>query len=100
MGVDVEFFLQGVRFVWDPDKALRNVKKHGVRFEEAVEAFFDPFVRVMDASSDSEARDGVIGYTTGGRLLFVVHLEVDEDAFRIISARRATPAEQRTYEDQ
>jgi len=39
-------------FAWDEQKALRNFSKHGVRFEEAVTAFSDPFfVLVADAGA-------------------------------------------------
>ena len=31
-----------MRFEWDPEKARRNLSKHGVSFEAAQEAFFDP----------------------------------------------------------
>lgn len=31
-----------MRFEWDPDKARRNITKHGVPFEEADTAFADP----------------------------------------------------------
>lgn len=61
--------------------------------------FFDPFVRVFDVGTDTEARDAVIGMSENGRLLFVVHIEQTEDRFRLISARTATPAERRFYED-
>ena len=80
-------------------KAETNLHKHGVAFETACEVFFDPFVRVIDASTESELRDAAIGLSENGRLLFVVHIEKDEDAFRLISARAATPSEWRFYED-
>jgi uncharacterized protein len=40
----------------------------------------------------------VIGYDATGRLLFVVHVEVEGEALRIVSARRATNEERRSYE--
>lgn len=72
--------------------------KHGVAFEEAAAAFFDPFFRLVDASRNDEAREAILGYDAAGRLLFVVHVEIDADRVRIISARRATQAEGNTYE--
>ena len=57
-----------------------------------------PFLRLMDAGRHSEARDAVIGYDTRGRLLFVVHLLLQDDAIRIVSARKATAEERRTYD--
>jgi uncharacterized protein len=90
-------------FDWDPEKARRNVAKHGVRFEEAMVVFLDPLaVTVFDNDhSDSEERWATIGMTLAGRLLVVVHThaEIDETtvAIRIISARAATKREARQY---
>jgi uncharacterized DUF497 family protein len=61
-----------------------------VTFEQAAEAFFDPFLKVVDASRNEEARDAIIGMDTRWHLLFVVHMELEEDAIRLISARKAT----------
>lgn len=89
---------KGATFVWDMEKARRNEAKHGVRFDEAVEAFFDPFLRVVDASRNDQARDAVVGYDGQGRLLYVVHLVVEADAIRIVSARRASAEERALYD--
>jgi uncharacterized DUF497 family protein len=97
--VDPVFEYRGVVFVWDADKADENRRKHGVRFEEAVEAFFDPFFRVSDAGDSGEQRHAVLGMDMAGSLLFVVHVEREDDAIRLISARRATRHERRFYED-
>ena len=48
--MDVVFRLQGFSFVWDGQKATANLAKHGVSFEEACEAFLDPFYHLYDAS--------------------------------------------------
>lgn len=32
-----------IRFEWDNLKALKNVEKHGVSFEEAASVFYDDF---------------------------------------------------------
>ena len=92
--MDVRFELNGVAFVWDIAKARSNVFEHdGVRFEDAAQVFFDPFLRLVDASRNDQARDAVIGYDVQGRLLFVVHLEINDEHIRIISARKATRQE-------
>lgn len=96
--MDDRYELDGISFVWDVEKAKSNVSKHRVSFEQAAEAFFDPFLRVIDASPEDEARDALIGMDEGWSLLFVVHIELEGDRFRIISARRATPRERRIYE--
>jgi uncharacterized DUF497 family protein len=46
--MDDHFKLNGISFVWDQAKAQKNHAKHGIAFEQAVEAFFDPFLRVVE----------------------------------------------------
>jgi uncharacterized DUF497 family protein len=95
--MDIEFELNGDLFVWNEEKAGQNLRKHGVRFEEAVTVFGDPLFVLVDASRKDEARDAVIGFDSIGRLLYVVHIEVEESYIRIISARRAEPEEENDY---
>lgn len=95
--MDAMYRLQGITFEWDDQKARSNLEKHGVSFEEAAEAFFDPFFQGGDASVGGERRDLVIGYSLAQRLLLVV-CEERPIATRIISARPATRAERKLYE--
>jgi len=37
--VDIHYALNGNDFVWDADKARQNLRKHGIRFEQAVTVF-------------------------------------------------------------
>lgn len=87
------------RFVWDSEKASSNFTKHGVSFDQAIEVFFDPLHELMDASVDTENRCAAIGLDYQRHLLFVVHLEVEGDTIRIISARLATRGELKIYEN-
>jgi uncharacterized DUF497 family protein len=48
---------------WDINKAENNFVKHGVKFEEAVEAFFAPFYQEGDASANNEERNFILGYS-------------------------------------
>jgi uncharacterized DUF497 family protein len=86
-------------FECDSDKADTNVRKHGFFFHAACEVFFDPFVKIVDASKPTESREAAIGYTESERLLFVVHVIRHEETIRIISAREATREERRQYEN-
>ena len=98
--MDIYYELHNITFVWDKNKALINSIKHdGVTFEQAAEAFFDPFLKVVDASRNEEARDAIIGLDTHWNLLFVVHIEIQDDEIRIISARKATRKERFDYEN-
>jgi uncharacterized DUF497 family protein len=97
--MDVHYELNGTAFVWDDEKARANSVKHeGVTFEQSAEVFFDPFLEVVDASRNDEAREAVIGYDLLGRLLFVVHIEFGEEYIRIISARKATAKEAQDHD--
>jgi uncharacterized DUF497 family protein len=96
--MDVRVELNGLMFVWDDDKAQSNLQKHGIAFESACEVFFDPFFRLTDATREDEARDAVIGRDASGRLLFVVHIEIEGEHIRLISARKATREETKTYD--
>ncbi|MEG4446210.1 BrnT family toxin [Microcoleus sp. AT9_B5] len=71
----------------------------GLLFQQAAECFFDPFLVVVDASRNEEARDAVIGLDSRWNLLYLVHVERDENVIRIISARKATRQERAEYED-
>jgi uncharacterized protein len=96
--VEVIFLHNEQYFVWDSEKASSNLAKHGVSFELACTVFFDPFAALVDATSDGEPREAIIGLTEAMDALFVVHLMVQNDVIRIISARRATRQERRQHE--
>jgi uncharacterized DUF497 family protein len=90
----------GLKFDWDEKKAAANLQKHGVSFEEAASSFGDPLsLTIPDPEhSEDEERCVLLGMTQGHRLVVVAHAE-QADTVRLISARLATPAERRDYEE-
>ena len=88
------------RFEWNPDKADRNLSKHGVSFEEAGTVFDDPLlITVLDEEhSVDEERYITLGLSGTGKLLLIAHTD-RQGAIRIISARKATKNERRFYEE-
>jgi uncharacterized DUF497 family protein len=102
----------GIRFEWDEAKNLANQRKHGVSFEEASQVFHDPLrLLVADRVADHEQRWRTFGHVrraAGGVLLLLVahtfreelELGILVEVVRIISARKATPQERRTYADE
>ena len=90
----------GLRFEWDEKKAAANLRKHGVSFEEAASAFGDPLsLTIPDPEhSGDEERSVLLRMTERDRLVVVAHTE-QADTVRLISARLATPAERRDYEE-
>jgi uncharacterized DUF497 family protein len=88
-----------VKFTWDPKKARSNLRKHGVAFEEATTCFDDPNGCYFRNDAPSyEDRLILIAISNNERLLFVVHAEVGRHAIRIVSARKASPAQRRIYD--
>jgi uncharacterized protein len=87
-------------FEWDRAKAELNLKEHGVSFEEATTVFRDPLsITISDPDhSGSEDRFIDIGMSHNMQLLVVSYTE-RQDRIRIISARRATRAERKNYEE-
>lgn len=88
-----------MQFIWDREKAKKNLKKHGVSFDEAVTVFYDPLSATFDDSVHSvvEHRLITIGYSSHQRLLLVAHTERGK-TIRIISARTATAHERKRHE--
>ena len=78
-------------FEWHQEKAINNLKKHHVSFEEAKTIFNDPYaITLFDAQhSQEENRYIDIGYSSQERLLVVVYSEQNSH-IRIISSRNVT----------
>jgi uncharacterized protein len=89
-----------MKFSWDENKAIRNLAKHGISFDEAKTVFDDPlYVDIYDPDhSQDEVRYLIIGVSQQGRLLIASYTERGS-SIRIITARLATPAEQEAYEE-
>jgi hypothetical protein len=89
----------GLKFEWDKRKAVLNIKKHGVSFEDAATAFGDPLsVTIHDPKhSDDEERFLFLGETQGKKLVVVAHTD-RKDTIRLINARPATRQEREDYE--
>ena len=90
-----------VRFEWDENKNRANIIKHRVGFDEASKVFSDPHVIIReDCTVDGEERLHAIGCVE--QVLLVVHTFREqglEAIIGIISARKATPAERKLYEE-
>ena len=89
------------RFVWDIRKAESNVRKHGVSFEEAQTAFYDPNASEFYDPSHSDLEEDrflFLGLSIKRRLLLICHCYRENDKeIRIINARKATKKEAEFY---
>lgn len=89
-----------LHFEWDDRKAAANAKKHGVSFEEARSVFVDERAKLIDDPdhSEDEERFVLLGLSSTLRLLLVCHCSRSEgNVIRIISARKASANEARSY---
>lgn len=90
-------------FSWGARKALNNLKKHAVSFEEAATVFVGPDALDWDdpEHSYSEQRSKRLGSSHAGRILIVVYtqrrLKHGQEVIRVISARQATRKERQAY---
>ena len=83
---------------WDSVKAKSNRLKHRVFFSDVEPVFYDPnAISFEDRESEGEARFIVIGLDSSARLVVVAYTYRDS-VIRIISARKASKAEQKVYE--
>jgi uncharacterized DUF497 family protein len=86
------------RYTWNPEKAITNLLKHGITFEEA-ETVPDTDLShwVPDPRYAHEDRFLITGTSAFDSLLVVVTSKRGPKP-RIISARRATKRERHAYE--
>jgi len=89
-----------MKFEWDPNKALKNLRKHRVSFNEAATVFDDQLSMTFTDPDHSheENRYITVGLSHTGTVLIVAHADRN-DCICIISARKTTRYERRFYEE-
>lgn len=89
-----------MEFEWDPKKAIANLQKHGVTFQEAATVFGDPLAITFGDPDHSEDEDRhmTFGLSLQKRLVVVSHTERGNRT-RIISARLMDRKERIIYEE-
>ena len=92
--------MSSIKFDWDHRKAVENLRKHGVSFEEAQTVFVDENALFMADPDDSSREDRflLLGLSSNISLLVVCHCyREDNGVIRLISARKAERSEQKLY---
>ena len=90
-------------FEWDANKNITNQKKHHISFEEAQTVFYDENALLIDDPdhSEEEERFILLVFSRRANLLVVCHCyRQSESVIRIISARKATKTEEKSYQSQ
>ena len=89
-----------MRFEWDEAKNATNTGKQGIDFADAIDIFNHPMLSLIDDRENyNEERWIAIGWMES-LVGVVVYTEQQDDAIRVISARKATSSETRQYEAQ
>ena len=90
-----------IKFEWNPDKAISNIEKHGISFEEAKSVFYDEFAVQFYDDENSELEEDrflLLGLSRESKILMICHCERNGgDTIRLISARKATKRERKFY---
>lgn len=92
--------MENIKFEWDENKNQINKVKHGMDFEEAKSVFYDDEAIMFDDPEHSmeEERFLILGISKHENICIVSHCyRGEDDIIRIISARKATKNETKTY---
>ncbi|HKZ58126.1 MAG TPA: BrnT family toxin [Thermodesulfovibrionales bacterium] len=89
-----------MKVVWDTKKAAANIRKHdGIEFSHAATVLDDPMAVTIEDPRHGEQRFVTVGTDLLGKVLVVVYTYSGEEEIRLISARKASPKERRSYEE-
>jgi len=86
-----------VKTEWDPDKAVSNLRDHGIDFADAAVALEDENALTIEDTFHDEQRFKTLCLGPSLNVLLVVHAEQDRETIRIISARKADRSESKQY---
>ena len=85
-----------MRFEWDEAKRRLNIKRHGIDFVDVEKILAGETITLLDDRFDyGETRFLTFGLLWG-EVVAIVHTEKDE-VIRVISVRRASKSEEKTY---
>jgi len=85
-----------VRFEWDEAKRRVTIRKHGIDFADVPFIFEADLLTLIDDRFEYEETRYITLGLLRGRTILVVHTEAD-DVIRVVSARKATRYEERSY---
>jgi uncharacterized DUF497 family protein len=86
-----------MKFEWDENKNLENIRTHGIDFNDVVAVFHGPMIVNFDNRFDYN-EDRLIGVGFMKHIIaIVVFIEKNADVIRIISARKANKNETKQF---
>ena len=86
-----------MRYIWNPQKRVTNLQKHGIDFVDAISVLEDEQGLTKSTIEEGEYRFLTLGVGAKAGVLLVVHAEESADEIAIISARRADRKERQQY---
>jgi uncharacterized protein len=86
-----------LQFTWRPEKYARNLKEHGIRFEDVVDFLDDnAHVEWLDDREDYDDERIVSLASVSSKTLVIVYVDLGE-SLHLISARKADRKEVDAY---
>ena len=73
-------------FIWDPEKELANIEKHGVDFDAASKAFLDPNRKIFADSRHSKTEERLFCIGIVGDNILTVRFTYRGERIRIYGA--------------
>ena len=86
-----------MKFEWDENKRISNLAKHRLDFQDAHLVFNDESFFVEDERYQYDEARFILYGTLLGRVIVVVFSMPDDDVVRIISMRKGTKRERKSY---
>ncbi len=85
-----------MKFEWDEEKRLINLKRHGIDFADVMEVFdYETATEIDERFDYGEIRFSTLGLLFG-KVVVIVHTELDE-IIRIISVRNGDKDDEEKY---
>ncbi len=88
-----------MKILFDPQKNLINIRKHGINFVDVEAVFYDAFAITIEDVGHYEQCLLTIGMNIDHQLLVICYSYSEQNSLRIISAIKADPSERRQYEE-
>lgn len=85
-----------MQFVWNEEKRLANLSKHGLDFADAEQVFNNPLVLFEDSRAEYGEQRMIAMGMLQALIVVIVHVDAN-DIIRIISMRKATRNETDIY---
>jgi len=83
-------------FVWDENKNISNIRKHGIDFKDSPKIFSNPMITKVDDRKDYKEKRWISLGSLDNIIVILVYTKRSKN-IRIISIRKANKSERKIY---